>query len=243
MQISFPIYLTRLFSSVLCGLCILALFCAEYGTYVFFTAHSGKCVFSHLCSVADCGFVMTSVLFAGIFFLGELFSGIAEACVFDPMFNNVRSVKQSNKTHSKLENVTPRKTCKFRYLLPFPCNFTGNKSKQKIRFKHFLEFSKSEGEVAFSLSEMYFNLHRVLGGIYIFFWFAMVVSVLLFFAKTFECLSCISDIKSSFCMLFCLAAVNILLALFTANQSCKYRMFANHLICFSTSSSKKIGRK
>jgi len=164
--------------------------------------------------------------------------------VFDRIFNNIRSATQRCEINSVLENVHPKipitsNKLKFFYLFPVSYLQTEGEKTDEISFSQFVELSKLKGKVTFSISEMYFNIHRVMGGIYVFFWGATFFFVLSYVPKIFECLSCIPELNVSPGMLFCFIAVNITLALFTASQSCKYRMFANYLIYYATTPSDR----
>jgi len=231
---NFPIYLTRLLSSILCGLCIVALFCAEYGAYVLFTDDRGNLLYL-LYSVPDWNFAVSTVLIAGVFVIGELFTGYAEAAVFDPIFENIRSAKPSKRNFSVLEKVHPKQPKCHCYLLPIPCVFRCNccrvdeeKLNHKISFDNFVKFTKSTKSITFSLSEMYFNIHRTLGGIYVFFWIATAFYILSFFA----CAGGWFQLDISFGEHVVLIIGNLILTLFVAIHAYRQRMFANHLICF-----------
>jgi len=227
MQIGFPIYLTRLLSSILCGLSIVSLFYVEYCLY----SLSHNCTLNISYPVlGDWLFAKGAVFLAGVFVIGELFAGLAESSVFDPIFNNIRG-RKSGENEEILEIVHPDHVNCFRYIFPFFCDIRKNieEHTKKIEFEYFIAFPK-EARVAFSLSEMYFNIHRILGGIYVFLWLASV-------SYTLNLLNCLkfffhSNRTSWVDLVF--VVVNFLLVIFVASQAYKQRMFANHLIYYSS---------
>ncbi len=173
------------------------------------------------------------------FFIGELISGLSEFFIFDPMFFNVRS--DNNKfmlEYSDLEFRFTFQKSKMKILIDlvlllimfifpiafkfirsfFQDNFISNNCISIFKFNNFIE----QKERTFSLSEMYFNMHRILGGCAILFWLLFIFWLL--------------SIKVSQYGLYYnvgLGVINYILMIFCIIQAKNQRKFANKLIYFS----------
>jgi len=161
------------------------------------------------------------------FFVGELFSDLSEIFIFDPIYNNAR-INKNNPFCLELLNPIRLKIgiYLFLWLCPLILKFIlrfgifyHRCDNLTISFKKFNSFICSK-EKSFSLSEMYFNMHRIMGGLLILFWMLLIIHFILF-CKT-------NDIIS-----FIFFVINILLVYFCFEQGKKQRLFANRLIYFS----------
>ncbi|MDX8396348.1 MAG: hypothetical protein R8K22_08045 [Mariprofundaceae bacterium] len=147
------------------------------------------------------------VAFAGVFFIGELFTGIAEMCVFDRMFLNAR---YRNDEIGKLENICYGDQAK--------------KDDRKIMFSDIIELSKNDS-ATFALSDMYFNIHRILGGMFAFSVFSAFVITPLIMCLVNHPLTCFQTLVLFF--------GNLVLAYLSDKQALKQRFFANNFIYYS----------
>jgi hypothetical protein len=165
------------------------------------------------------------------FFVGELFSDLSEIFIFDPIYNNAR-INKDDPSCLELLNPIRLKKRTYLFLLLCPLILKSKKCYQcddltisnqcddlTIFFEKFNSFICSKGK-SFSLSEMYFNMHRIMGGLLILFWILFIIHFILF-CKTNNIIS------------FIFFVINILLVYFCFEQGKKQRLFANRLIYFS----------
>ncbi len=228
MNIRYPIYLTRLLSSLVVGILILAIIKVEFLLYhtLSIDFHFQKNIIGeHLISLPEKIKINAETLFYLLplcFFIGELFSGIAEYFIFDSMYLNVRT--ESNTRILEYSDVNLN-WCVILILCFAPLVLKFISSKIKVadpiymyKFNRFIE----KQDKNFSLSEMYFNMHRILGGCSVlFFTLYLLFGFSLFGSKC-------GRLVDIYFMVF-----NILLMIFCVFQAKNHRKFANKLIYFS----------
>lgn len=265
MDLRYPIYLTRLLSSLIVGILIVLLIKYEFITYVIFSTifdfqeniliKDWVKIFSNFTTNTK---VISLYALPIYFFLGELFAGLGEIFILDPMFNNARA----SNTFSLLEfsKVVFNKLSLFIFVTFIPpialtllCvmllyfsyinhyfifvlliffislfyfKFIISKRKyfylvQAISFRKFNKFINRR-ERNFALSEMYFNMHRIIAGCAVTFWLLFLFWTLVLFKS--RC-GLLYDI---FFSLF-----NLLLTVFCIFQARNQREFANKLIFYS----------
>ena len=238
MDLKYPIYLTRLLSSLFVGLLIIAFIKWEFSLYNALSLEfdfQKNLVAKHLINLLGKIKPTVSILFYLLpisFLIGELFSGVAENFILDPLYSNIRSSKESFNL-LEFSDITFYRLYQKWWLILFLCFVPiafkyiqellqdNIKLKAPISFKKFNKFIE-ERERNFSLSEMYFNMHRILGGCALLFW-------LLFLLWLFSILNAkcgrLYDIGYAF--------TNLGLMIFCMVHAIKQRKFANKLIYFS----------
>ena len=262
MDLRYPIYLTRLLSSLIVGILIVLLIENEIAAYKILTKifFSQEIVILNNISKFLESFIETKAMtlfsLPIYFFIGELFAGFGEYFIFDPLFNNVRSTNQfSLLEYSDLQFGDFRnlidvliyivlliagslwvvhcsyKSFPFILLISFFVSIILVRqvfsSQHSIRRSHPIPFKKfnkfiNRKERIFALSEMYFNMHRILGGCAMTLW-------LLFL---FWILSSLNA-KSRWAYNIGFGCINLGLMIFCIIQAKNQRNFANKLIYFS----------
>jgi len=212
-MIGFPIYLTRILSSMLCGLITIAVLFVELHFY------NINCLEYMITCLGKWSYTVNIIFFSGVFFIGELVTGVAEILVFDPMFSNARKTCD---TEGKLENVAGSDNHTPAWISWLFSYGRSTTEARTIKFRDMIEFSKNDS-ATFALSEMYFNIHRILGGLFIVFLLLLLVFPLILWIQGYH-LTC-GKISG-------LIVGNLFLSWFSFTQAWRQRMFANCLIFY-----------
>jgi len=247
MNIGYPIYLIRIFSSIFVGILTMDIIFYEIFFYMkiinFLDKQPNqfiKQIYSFF-SIKDIllffqntSFFEILIIIPFIFFIGEFFSTISEIFVFDPFFSNLRIYDTNHYLELVGHNLNKKRNYILLGFIPFilyKYKLQNNKNEKEIKISKFVYFMQKYDR-PFAMSEMYFNLHRIMGGSLIVFWLLFVFYLLLFIVLLiwYRNWRWVIDFLLDFLFL----VFNYLMVCYTLKQGISYRRFANNLIFWSS---------